>query len=120
MLSVFEDEATLKASHMVLLRIKTTHELFSLSVGLTGGMFLKRSRVKRPGQEIFKSELSEYIKSEELHVGAKLNVNGYLFLLLNADEYTLNYMENNPNRVNLLCIILHLPLSPLQCVFFFL
>ncbi|XP_058438472.1 EF-hand domain-containing family member C2 isoform X1 [Marmota monax] len=66
--------------------------------GLTGGMFLKRIRVKRPGQEIFKSELSEYIKSEELYVGAKLNVNGYLFLLLNADEYTLNYMENNTNR----------------------
>ncbi|XP_076963645.1 EF-hand domain-containing family member C2 [Callospermophilus lateralis] len=66
--------------------------------GLTGGMFLKRIRVKRPGQEIFKSELSDYIKSEELHVGAKLNVNGYLFLLLNADEYTLNYMENNTNR----------------------
>ncbi|KAG8508031.1 EF-hand domain-containing family member C2 [Galemys pyrenaicus] len=66
--------------------------------GYTGGMFLKRIRVKRPGQEVFKSELSEYIQAEELYVGAKVNVNGYLFLLLNADEYTLNYMENNTDK----------------------
>uniref|UniRef100_A0A8C4M6K1 EF-hand domain containing 2 n=1 Tax=Equus asinus asinus TaxID=83772 RepID=A0A8C4M6K1_EQUAS len=66
--------------------------------GLTGGMFLKRIRVKRPGQEVFKSELSEYIKAEELYVGARVNVNGYLFLLLNADEYTLNYMEKHSDK----------------------
>ncbi|XP_012498259.1 PREDICTED: EF-hand domain-containing family member C2 [Propithecus coquereli] len=66
--------------------------------GLTGGKFLKRSRVKKPGQEIFKSELSEYIKAEDLYVGATVNINGYLFLLLNADEYTLNYMEKNSDK----------------------
>ncbi|XP_016045960.2 EF-hand domain-containing family member C2 isoform X2 [Erinaceus europaeus] len=66
--------------------------------GYTGGMFLKRIRVKRPGQEVFKSELSEYIQAEELYVGAKVNVNGYLFLLLNADEYTLKYMEDNVDK----------------------
>ncbi|XP_053435855.1 EF-hand domain-containing family member C2 [Nycticebus coucang] len=66
--------------------------------GLTGGRFLKRSRVKKPGQEVFKSELSEYIKSEELYIGATVNINGYLFLLLNADEYTLNYMEKNLHK----------------------
>ncbi|XP_020140631.1 EF-hand domain-containing family member C2 [Microcebus murinus] len=66
--------------------------------GIAGGKFLKRSRVKKPGQEIFKSELSEYIKAEELYVGATVNINGYLFLLLNADEYTLNYMEKNSDK----------------------
>ncbi|XP_040122081.1 EF-hand domain-containing family member C2 [Oryx dammah] len=66
--------------------------------GYTGGMFLKRVRVKKPGQEVFKSEFSEYIKAEELYVGAKVNVNGYLFLLVNADEYTLNYMERHSNK----------------------
>ncbi|XP_058391670.1 EF-hand domain-containing family member C2 isoform X2 [Diceros bicornis minor] len=66
--------------------------------GITGGRFLKRIRVKKPGQEVFKSELSEYIKVEELYIGAKVNVNGYLFLLLNADEYTLNYMEQNSDK----------------------
>jgi len=66
--------------------------------GITGGKFLKRIRVKKPGQEVFKSELSEYVKAEELYIGAKVNVNGYLFLLLNADEYTLNYMEMNSDK----------------------
>ncbi|XP_032698363.1 EF-hand domain-containing family member C2 isoform X1 [Lontra canadensis] len=66
--------------------------------GITGGKFLKRTRVKKPGQEVFKSELSEYIKAEELYIGAKVNVNGYLFLLLNADKYTLNYMEANSDK----------------------
>lgn len=117
---MFEHIVTPKASCLVLLRIKPTHQLFSFSIGLTGGMFLKRIRVKRPGQEVFKSELSEYIKAEELYVGARVNVNGYLFLLLNADEYTLNYMEKHSDKVNLFCIILDLPLSTLQSVFFFL
>ncbi|XP_055123819.1 EF-hand domain-containing family member C2 isoform X3 [Symphalangus syndactylus] len=66
--------------------------------GIAGGMFLKRSRVKKPGQEVFKSELSEYIKAEELYIGVTVNVNGYLFRLLNADEYTLNYMEQNTDK----------------------
>ncbi|XP_055454245.1 EF-hand domain-containing family member C2 [Psammomys obesus] len=66
--------------------------------GNAGGMLLKRSRVKKPGQEVFKSEFSEYIKAEELYVGAIVNINGYLFILLNADEYTLKYMENNTDK----------------------
>uniref|UniRef100_A0A2K6KM47 EF-hand domain-containing family member C2 n=1 Tax=Rhinopithecus bieti TaxID=61621 RepID=A0A2K6KM47_RHIBE len=87
-----------KDSQMVLLRIKAAHELFYFSIGITGGMFLKRSRVKKPGQEVFKSELSEYIKAEELYIGVTVNVNGYLFHLLSADEYTLNYMEQNTDK----------------------
>lgn len=105
---------------MVLLRIKATYQLFSFSIGNAGGQFLKRMRVKKPGQEVFKSELSEYMKVEELYIGATVNVNGYLFLLLNADEYTLKFMEKNSEKVSLLCIIFHLPLSTLQSVFFFL
>lgn len=78
---------------------------YSVSLGNAGGMFLKRSRVKKPGQEVFKSEFSEYVKAEELFIGATVNINGYLFLLLNADEYTLNYMESNTDRVNILCVL---------------
>uniref|UniRef100_A0A8C9CIZ5 EF-hand domain containing 2 n=1 Tax=Phocoena sinus TaxID=42100 RepID=A0A8C9CIZ5_PHOSS len=66
--------------------------------GNTGGMFLKRIRVKKPGPEVFKSKLSEYIKAEELYVGAKVNVNGFLFPLVSADVYTLNYMERNSDK----------------------
>ncbi|XP_059535806.1 EF-hand domain-containing family member C2 [Myotis daubentonii] len=74
--------------------------------GYTGGLFLKRIRVKRPGQEFFKSELSEYIQPEELYIGATINMNGYLFTLLNADEYTLKFMEENSDKF---------PYSNLEC-----
>lgn len=76
--------------------------------------------IKRPRQEVIKSKLSEYIQPEELYIGAKVNLNGYIFILLNADEYTLKFMEENSDRVNLLCIILDLSVSTVQSVFFFL
>ncbi|XP_018102145.1 EF-hand domain-containing family member C2 isoform X2 [Xenopus laevis] len=66
--------------------------------GMIGGKFLERSRVKKPGQQLFKSELSEYFRPEDLFVGARVNFNGFLFILVDADEYVFNYMERNANE----------------------
>ncbi|XP_029786818.1 EF-hand domain-containing family member C2 [Suricata suricatta] len=77
--------------------------------GFIGGMFLKRSRVKKYGQEVFKSEPSEYIEAEELYIGAKVNLNGHLFHVLNADDYTLRYMEENLDKYPMSNIELVLP-----------
>ncbi|KAM8975335.1 EF-hand domain-containing family member C2 isoform 1-T1 [Pelodytes ibericus] len=66
--------------------------------GVLGGKFLERYRVKKPGQELFKSELSEYFKAEDLFVGARVNFNGHDFILVDADEYVFNYMEKNSNQ----------------------
>ncbi|XP_060732345.1 EF-hand domain-containing family member C2 [Tachysurus vachellii] len=63
--------------------------------GIIGGKFLQRSRVKKPGQELFKSEMSEYYKAQDLYVGARLSINNQLFQLVNADEYAFNYMEQH-------------------------
>ncbi|XP_038577317.1 EF-hand domain-containing family member C2 [Micropterus salmoides] len=63
--------------------------------GVLGGKFLERGRVKKPGQELFKSELSEYFTAQDLFVGATLCLNNKNFQLLDADEYTLNYMEQH-------------------------
>uniref|UniRef100_A0A3P8ULF5 EF-hand domain-containing family member C2 n=1 Tax=Cynoglossus semilaevis TaxID=244447 RepID=A0A3P8ULF5_CYNSE len=63
--------------------------------GVLGGKFLERGRVKKPGQEVFKSEPSEYFKAQDLYVGASLCLNRHHFLLLDADEYTLSYMERH-------------------------
>ncbi|XP_034550046.1 EF-hand domain-containing family member C2 [Notolabrus celidotus] len=60
-----------------------------------GGKFLERGRVKKPGQELFKSEISEYFTAQDLYVGATLCINNRNFLLLEADEYTLKYMEKH-------------------------
>ncbi|XP_061142306.1 EF-hand domain-containing family member C2 [Syngnathus typhle] len=66
--------------------------------GLLGGMFLGRGRVKKPGQEVFKSEPSEYFTAQDLYVGASLCLNNRLFQLLDADEYTLNYLEQHAEQ----------------------
>ncbi|XP_042351025.1 EF-hand domain-containing family member C2 [Plectropomus leopardus] len=63
--------------------------------GVLGGKFLERGRVKKPGQELFKSELSEYFTAQDLYVGATLCLNKKFFQLLDADEYTFNYMEQH-------------------------
>uniref|UniRef100_A0A8C2Z3N1 EF-hand domain-containing family member C2 n=1 Tax=Cyclopterus lumpus TaxID=8103 RepID=A0A8C2Z3N1_CYCLU len=63
--------------------------------GVLGGKFLKRGRVKKPGQELFKIELSEYYKAQDLYVGATLCLGGNHFQVLDADECTFNYMEQH-------------------------
>lgn len=35
--------------------------------GVVGGKFLERGRIKKPGQEIFKSDMSEYYMACELY-----------------------------------------------------
>ncbi|XP_028991577.1 EF-hand domain-containing family member C2 [Betta splendens] len=63
--------------------------------GVIGGKFLVRGRVKKPGQELFKRELSEYFTAQDLYVGAALSLNNKDFQLVDADEYTLKYMEQH-------------------------
>lgn len=67
--------------------------------GVIGGKFLERSRVKKPGQELFKSEMSEYYKAQDLYVGARISINNQAFQLVNADEYAFNYMEQHAEEV---------------------
>ncbi|XP_068772134.1 EF-hand domain-containing family member C2 isoform X4 [Struthio camelus] len=66
--------------------------------GILGGKFLERGRIKKPGQELFKSEPSEYFKAQNLFVGARVCFHGHNFLLVDADEYAFNYMEKHANE----------------------
>lgn len=60
---------------------------------------MERGRIKKPGQELYKSEPSEYYKAQDLFVGARVSFHGHNFVLVDADEYTFNYMEKNANEV---------------------
>ncbi|XP_075583157.1 EF-hand domain-containing family member C2 [Pelecanus crispus] len=68
------------------------------NTGILGGKCLERGRIKKPGQELFKSEPSEYFKAQNLFVGARVCFHGHNFLLVDADEYTFNYMEKHANE----------------------
>lgn len=67
--------------------------------GILGGKFLERCRIKKPGQELFKSEMSEYFNAANLFVGARVNFNGHKFILVDADEYVFDYMEKHVHEV---------------------
>lgn len=76
----------------------------SFPIGILGGKFLERGRIKKPGQELLKSEPSEYFKAQDLFVGAEVCFHGHNFLLVGADEYTFNYMEKHANEVKQLLL----------------
>uniref|UniRef100_A0A3B4AFH8 DM10 domain-containing protein n=1 Tax=Periophthalmus magnuspinnatus TaxID=409849 RepID=A0A3B4AFH8_9GOBI len=65
--------------------------------GVLGGAFLQRGRVKKPGQD--QSQRSQYFTAQDFYVGAVLCLNKRNFQLIEADEYTLNYMEQHADEV---------------------
>jgi len=66
--------------------------------GVVGGKFLERGRIKKPGQEIFKSDMSEYYMACELYIGAEVTFNDHIFIIEDADEYAMHYMESRPSE----------------------
>merc|ERR1711959_115697 len=55
--------------------------------GFMGGKFMERCRAKGPGADAF-------YKPTDMYVGSVMEFRKHRFVLIEADEYTLNYMEN--------------------------
>ncbi|XP_076099003.1 EF-hand domain-containing family member C2-like isoform X1 [Mytilus galloprovincialis] len=66
--------------------------------GIIGGKFLERSRVKKPEQPLYSTQMSEYYLSSDLYVGSRVIFNSHVFLLIDADEYAFRYMEECPQE----------------------
>lgn len=64
-------------------------EKFERNSGFVGGKFLERCRIKNPAT-------TQWYCPSDLHVGNKLEINKYKFELLEADNFTLEFMANNP------------------------
>ncbi|KAJ8256181.1 hypothetical protein COCON_G00200450 [Conger conger] len=73
----------------------SVYERTKRNLGVMGGKFLERGRVKKPGQELLKSEMSEYFEAQDLYLGARLVFNAQEFQLVEADEFAISYMEQN-------------------------
>lgn len=78
--------------------------LYSFLYRFEGSCFLKRGKIKLPGQLLFTSEPPDYYEPHHMFIGATLNINGFIFVLTDADEYALRYMELHPNEVKFICI----------------
>ncbi|XP_078033235.1 EF-hand domain-containing family member C2 [Augochlora pura] len=68
-------------------------ELARRNSGFKRCLFLKRMPVMLPNQEIFASRKPDYYKPEDFYIGARVNLNDFIFELTSADVYALRYME---------------------------
>jgi len=57
--------------------------------GIMGGKFIQRGRVKKPNSH-------EYYTQADFFTGARIEFNKFGFLLYQADEYSLSFMESDP------------------------
>lgn len=64
-------------------------EKFERNSGFIGGKFLERTRLKNP-------DTATYYKAADFAVGQILTINQYKYKLVEADEYTKKFMDNNP------------------------
>uniref|UniRef100_A0A663MKD9 EF-hand domain containing 1 n=1 Tax=Athene cunicularia TaxID=194338 RepID=A0A663MKD9_ATHCN len=60
--------------------------------GIIGGKYLGKTRVAKPGST---TENPTYYEPSDLTIGSTVEVFGHRFVITDADEYVLNYMESN-------------------------
>ncbi|KAJ3192284.1 EF-hand domain-containing protein 1 [Irineochytrium annulatum] len=76
----------------------TIYEPPQRNAGIIGGKFMERTRVLKPGSSLSSPTGPEYYAARDLHVGACVEVFRRVFVLLDADEYVFNYMEDAQQR----------------------
>uniref|UniRef100_A0A3Q3WW66 DM10 domain-containing protein n=1 Tax=Mola mola TaxID=94237 RepID=A0A3Q3WW66_MOLML len=64
--------------------------------GIIAGKFLKKMRVPKPGTTVDKPE---FYSPADFAIGATVDVFGHRFLLFDADEYVLAYLESNSSQI---------------------
>ncbi|XP_067150955.1 EF-hand domain-containing protein 1 [Apteryx mantelli] len=60
--------------------------------GIIGGKYLGKTRVPKPSST---TENATYYEPSDLTIGSTIEVFGHRFVITDADEYVLNYMESN-------------------------
>ena len=69
----------------------------SAYTGIDGGPFLVRGRV--PKCKISESDPVVYYQAEDLYIGGRAQFYKHNFIIIDADEYALRYMEKNKEKV---------------------
>jgi hypothetical protein len=64
--------------------------------GFRAGKFLERGPLLKPNQELLNvDKVPYYYRADDFFIGAIITANNFKFVLTNADEYALSYMECN-------------------------
>ncbi|KAK4880112.1 hypothetical protein RN001_008258 [Aquatica leii] len=70
-------------------------ELARNNSGFKSSSFFKRAEIPLPGQAVFSSKPPECYRIQHIFVGATMIINNFEFVLIDADDYALRYMELN-------------------------
>lgn len=81
--------------------IPYTLYLYICVIGMAGGKFLERQRVKKPNQPRYGVNKSEYYLASDMFVGNTVELNRFRFVLIDADEYAFRYMEQHASDVSI-------------------
>ncbi|XP_076666414.1 EF-hand domain-containing family member C2 [Andrena cerasifolii] len=68
-------------------------ELTKRNSGFIRGSFQGKMQVMLPNQEILTSKKPDYYKPADFYIGARVNLNEFIFEITSADVYALRYME---------------------------
>ncbi|XP_059474839.1 EF-hand domain-containing family member C2-like [Neocloeon triangulifer] len=72
------------------------HEVFTPNTGYKGGKFLERGALFKPNQDMLNvDDKPELYRADDFFIGATIVVNKFEFVLHDADDYALTYMETN-------------------------
>ncbi|XP_005991103.1 EF-hand domain-containing protein 1 [Latimeria chalumnae] len=63
--------------------------------GIIGGKFLEKTRIPKPGSSV---DHPNFYTPQDFAIGSTIEVFGHRFILLNADEYVLKYVEANASQ----------------------
>jgi len=73
----------------------TVYETPIKNSGVTGGKFLERTRVAKPGST---PEKPQFYGPQDFSIGAVVHIFRHRFLITNADAFVLSYMEQHPQQ----------------------
>lgn len=68
-------------------------------IGLPKGGFIRRKKAVKPGRQAELGEDDVPYEYKDLFVGNVLDIDGFKFQIISADEFTLSYMEANRHLV---------------------
>lgn len=63
--------------------------------GIIGGKFLERTRISKPGSS---PDKPVFYGPDDMYIGSVIQIFNHRFVICNADEYVLKYMEEHPQQ----------------------
>ena len=65
------------------------------NAGMLCGKFLQRTRVQKPGTP---TDNPEFYNPGDFYIGARIHIFKHRFIINDADEYVLKYLESNADK----------------------